>query len=110
MGVAAQVVRVLSREPENRPRDPMPAHCCHAVNHVVIGIGMPRAVNLGIRLVWSGNERKNGERTSLIRHEETVPVRDVFLSINPARVPVGPLRRIPMRLHERPGTVIRARD
>ena len=36
-----------------------------------------------------------------------MPARDVFLSVNPARVSVGPLSRIPIRLHERAGVLIR---
>lgn len=37
-------------------------------------------------------------------------MRDVFLGVNPARIPVGPLSRIPIRMHERPGVLIRALD
>ena len=36
--------------------------------------------------------------------------RDVFLSVNPARVSVGPLSRIPIRLHESAGMLIRPLD
>ena len=61
---------------------------------------MPRAIDLGVGLVWPGSERKDGEQASLIGYEKAVSVRDVFLSINPARVSVGPLSRIPIRLHE----------
>lgn len=85
----------------------MPTHCGHTVNHVVVGIGMPRAIDRRVGLVWPGSERKDGERPSFIGHEEAVPVRDVFLSVNPARVPFGPLSRIPNRLHERPGMLMR---
>ena len=88
----------------------MPTHCGHTVNHVVVGVGMPRAIDLGVGLVWPGSERKDGERPSLIGHEEAVSVRDVFLSVNPARVPFGPLSRIPIRLHERAGMRIGTLD
>lgn len=37
-------------------------------------------------------------------------VRDVFLSINPARVPFRPLCSIPIRLHERAGVLTRPGD
>ena len=108
MGVAAQVVRVLSCEPENRPRDPTPTHRGHAVNHIVVGIGMPRAIDLGVGLVRPGNEGKDSKRSLVVGHKETVSACDVFLSVNAARVPVGPLCRIPIRLHERPSMRIRA--
>ena len=85
----------------------MPTHCGHAVNDVVVGIGMPRTIDLRVGLVWPGSERKDGERPSLIGYEKAVSVRDVFLSINPAWVPFGPLRRIPILLHERAGMLIR---
>lgn len=101
---------MFRRESEHRPRDSMPAHRGHAVNHVVVSVGMPRADNLGLGLVWTGSERKDGERPGFIGHEKAVSVRDVFLSINPARVPFGPLSRIPVRLHERAGMLIRALD
>ena len=74
------------------------------------GIGMPCAVNLGIRLVGSWSEGENSKRPLIIGHKETVSARDVFLSVNPARIPVGPLSRVPMRLHERPSMLIRAHD
>jgi len=101
---------VLYREREDRPSDAAPAYSGHAVDDVVVGVGMPRAIERRVGLVWPGSERKDSERTSLIRHEETVPVRDVFLSVNPARVPVGPLCNIPIRLHESPSMLIRALD
>lgn len=110
VGVAAQVVSVLSSEAENCPRDPTPTHRGHAVNDVVVGIGMPRAIDLGVGLVWPGSECKDGERPSLIGHEKAVSVRNVFLSVNAARIPVGPLCRIPIRLHERPGMRIGTQD
>ncbi len=110
VGVAAQVVRVLSCEPENRPRDPTPTHRGHAVNHVVVGVGMPCPDNLGVGLVWPGSERKDGERPLVVGHKEAVSACDVFLSVNPARVSVGPLSRIPIRLHESPGMLIRPLD
>ena len=69
---------------------------------------MPRAVDLGIGLVRPRNKRKDGERPGFIGHEETVSVCDVFLSVNAARVSVGPLRPIPIRLHKCPSMLIRA--
>ena len=110
MGVAAQVVRALCRELEDCPSDTAPAYCGDAVNHVVVGIGMPSTDNLGVGLVWPGSERKDGERPSRIGHEEAVSARDVFLSVNATRVSVGPLCRIPVRLHERAGLLIRTLD
>ena len=108
VGVAAQVIRVLSRELEDSPTNTAPPYRGHAVNDVVVSIGMPRAFDLGVGFVWTGYERKNGERPSLIGHKEAVSVRDVFLSVNATRVSVGPLSRIPIRLHERAGVRIRA--
>ena len=108
VGVAAQVVRVLSCEPENRPRDPTPTHRGHAVDDVVLSLGMPCADNLGVGLVWTGSERKDGERPLAVVHKEAVSACDVFRSVNPARVSLGPLSRIPIRLHERPSMRIRA--
>lgn len=110
VGVATQVVSVLSRKVENCPRDPMPAHCCHAVNHVVLSLEMPCAVDLGIRLIRSWSEGENSKWPLIVSHKETVPVRDVFLSVNVARVSEGPLSRIPIRLHKRAGMHIRAPD
>lgn len=110
VGVAAQVVRALCRELEDCPGDTVSAHRGHTVNHVVVGIRMPSAVDLGVGFVWPGCERKDGERPSLIGHEETVAARDVFLSVNAARVSVGPLSRVPVRLHERPSMLIRTLD
>lgn len=110
MGVAAQVIRVLSRELEDRPSNTSPSHRGHAMNDVVVSIGMPRAFDLGVGFVWIGYERKDGERPSLIGHKEAVSVRDVFLSVNPAWVSVGPLSRIPMRLHEGAGVLTRPGD
>lgn len=78
------------------------------MNHVVIGVGVPRAIDRRVGIVWPGSKRKNGEGPSLIGYEKAVSVRDVFLSINVARIPVGPLSRIPIRLHERPSMLIRA--
>lgn len=110
VGVAAQVIRVLSCELEDSPSDTAPAHRGHAVNDVLVSIGMPRAFDLGVGFVWTGCERKDGERPSLIGHKEAVSVRDVFLSVNATRVSVGPLSRIPVRLHECPGMLIGALD
>ena len=110
VGVAAQVIRALGRKAENCPRDPTPTHRGHAVDDVVFSLGMPRTIDLGVGLVWSGSERKDGERPGFIGHEKAVSVRDVFLSINPARVPFGPLSRIPIRLHESAGMRIGTLD
>jgi hypothetical protein len=110
MGVAAQIVSVLSREREDHSSNTLSSHRSHAVNHVVVGVGMPRADNLGVGLVWPGSERKDGEWPLVVGHKEAVFARDVFLSVNPARVSVGPLSRIPIRLHERPGMLIRPLD
>ena len=110
VGVAAQVIRVLDREREDRPSDAVTAYRGHAVNDVVVGIGMPCAFDLGVGFVWTGCERKDGERPSLIGHEEAVSARDVFFSINATRVSVGPLSRVPIRLHECPSMLIRALD
>ena len=110
MRVTAQVIRALCRELEDRPSNTAPAHRGHAVDDAVVGIRMPRAVDLGVGLVWPGSEREYGERPSLIGHEETVSARDVFFSINATRVSVGPLSRIPVRLHERAGMLIRPLD
>ena len=110
MGVAAQVIRVLSREAENRPRDPTPTHRGHAVNHVVVGVGMPCAIDRRVGLVWPGSERKDGVSLLVVGHKEAVFACDVFLSVNATRVSVGPLSRIPMHLHEHPGVLIRALD
>ncbi len=101
---------MLSSEAENRPSNTATAHRRDAVNHVVLSLGMPYAVDLGIRLVGSWSEGENSKRPLIVGHKETVSARDVFLSINLARIPVGPLSRIPMRLHERPGMRIRALD
>ena len=110
VGVAAQVIRVLSRELEDNPSDTTPAHRGYAVNHVVVGVGVPRAIDRRVGLVWPGSERKDGERPLVVGHNETVSVRDVFLSVNAARISVGPLSRIPVRLHERTGLRIRTLD
>ena len=110
VGVATQVVSVLSCEAENRPRDSMPAHCSDAVKHVVISIGMPRAVNLCVGFVRPWSEGENSKRPLIVDHKETVSARGVSLSVDAARIPVGPLSRIPILLHERPGILIRALD
>ena len=110
VGVAAQVIRALGRKAENRPSNASPAHRGYAVNDVVVGIGMPRTIDLGVGLVGPGSEREDGERASLIDHKEAVSACDVFLGINPARVSFGPLSRIPIRLHESAGMLIRPLD
>lgn len=101
---------MLSREREDRPSNTAPPYRGHAVDDSVFNIRMPRAVDLVVGLVWAGSERKDGERPSLIGHEETVSARDVFLSVNATWVSIGPLSRIPVRLHERPGMLIRPLD
>jgi len=60
--------------------------------------------------IRSGSERKDSKRPLIVGYKETVSGRDIFLSINAARIPVGPLSRIPIRLHERPGMLVRALD
>ena len=110
VGVAAQVIRVLSRELEDNPSDTAPAYRGHAVNHVVVGAGMPRAFDLGVGFVWTGCERKDGERSLLVGHEETVSAHDVFFSINATWVSFRPLSCIPVRLHKHAGMLIRALD
>lgn len=110
VGVAAQVIRALGRKAENCPRDPTPTHRGHAVNYVVVGIGMPCADNLGVGLVWPGSEGKNSKRPLIVGDNETVSACDVFLGINPVRVSVGPLSRIPIRLHESAGMRIGTLD
>ena len=101
---------MLSREREDRTSNAVPAHRGHAVNHVVVGVGLPRAIDRRVGLVRPGTERKDGKRPGFIGYEEAVFVRDVFLSVNAARVPFGPLSRIPIRLHERAGVLIRPLD
>jgi len=97
---------MLSYKAENRPSDSMPAHRSDAVKHVVIGIGMPRAVNLCLGFVRPWGEGEDSKRPLIVGHKETVSARDVFLSVDAARIPVGPLSLIPIRLHERPGMLI----
>lgn len=101
---------MLSYKAENRPSDSMPAHRSDAVKHVVIGIGMPRAVNLCLGFVRPWGEGEDSKRPLIVGHKETVSARDVFLSVDAARIPVGPLSLIPIRLHERPGMRVRALD
>lgn len=106
VGVAVQVVRVLDREREDRPSDAVPAYRGHAVNDVVVGIGMPCAFYLCVGFLRPRRKAKDGERPSLIGHEEAVAARDVFFCVNSARVAVWPLCRVPIRLHETPGMII----
>lgn len=80
------------------------------MNRVVVGVGMPRAIDRRVGLVWPGSEREDGEWPLVVGHKETVFARDVFLSVNAARVSVGPLSRIPIRLHERLSMIIRPLD
>mgnify|MGYP001691110844 CR=1 FL=1 len=108
VGVAAQVICVLCRELEDRLSNTAPAHRGYSVNHVVVGVGMPKALNLCVGLIWPGSEGKNSKRPLIVGDNETVSARDVFLGINPAWVSVGPLCNIPIRLHERPSMRIRA--
>lgn len=102
VGVAAQVIRALGCKAENRPGNASPAHRGDAVNHVVVGIGTPSSLDIGVGLVWPGCKGKHCERSLVVGHKEAVPARDVLFCVNPAGVPVGPLSRIPIRLHERP--------
>ncbi len=82
----------------------------HAVNHVVLSLGMPCAVNLCVGFVRPWGEGEDSKRSLIVGYKETVSARNVFLSINPARIPVGPLSRIPMRPHERAGMHVRPLD
>ena len=110
VGVAAQVIRALGCKAENRPGNASPAHRGDAVNHVVVGIGTPSSLDIGVGLVRARSKGKDCERPGFIGHEKAVSVRDVILSVNVARIPVGPLSRIPIRLHERAGVLIRTLD
>ena len=110
VGVAAQVIGAGGREAEDRPSDTVPAHRSHAVDDVVVGLGMPCAVDLGVSFVWPGSEREDGEGPLVVGHKEAVFACDVFLSVNPARVSAGLLSRIPIRLHERAGMLIHPLD
>ena len=80
------------------------------MNHVVVGIGTPSSLDIGVGLVRARSKGKDCERPGFIGHEETVSACDVFLSVNPAWVSVGPLCRILIRLHESPGMLIRPLD
>ena len=62
VGVAAQVLSVLSREAENCPRDPTPTHRGHAVDDVVFSLGMPCAVDPGIGFVRPWSEGEDSKR------------------------------------------------
>ena len=104
--VAAQVVRVLSRELENCPRNPTPAHRRHTVNHVVLSLGMPCAVDLCVGFVRTWREGEDGERSILVGDEETVSARDVCLRIDPPWVAVRPLGCVPILPHERASVLI----
>ena len=89
---------------------PCPRTASHAVNDVVVGIRTPSALDIGVGPVWPGSERKDAERPLFVGHKETVSACDVFFSVNPARIPVGPLGGVPIRLHESAGMLIRALD
>lgn len=110
VSVATQVVSVLSCEAEDRPSNTASAHRRHTVNHVVVGIGMPSTVDLCVGFVRARSKGKDCEWPGFSGHEKAVSVRDVFLSINPARVPFRPLCSIPIRLHERAGVLTRPGD
>ena len=110
VGFATQVVSVLSCEAEDRPSNTASAHRRHTVNHVIIGIRTPRAVNLGVRLIRSRSEGEDSKWPLIVGYKETASARDVFLSVDSSRIPVGPLSRIPISLHERPGMLIRVLD
>ena len=104
--VTAQVVRVLSGEPENRPSNSASAHRRHTVNHVVLSLGMPCAVDLCVRFVRTWREGEDGERSILVGDEETVLARDVCLRIDPPWVAVRPLGCVPILPHERASVLI----
>ena len=106
VGVATQVVSVLSCEAEDCPSNTASAHRRHTVNHVIIGIRTPRAVNLGVRLVRTWREGEDGERSILVGDEETVLARDVCLRIDPPWVAVRPLGCVPILPHERASVLI----
>ena len=101
---------MLRCKAENCPSDAVSAYRGHAVNRVVVGVGMPSAIDRRVGLVWPGSEREDGEGPLVVGHKEAVFACDVFLSINPARVSAGPLSRIPIRLHERAGMLIHPLD
>ena len=101
---------MLSSEAENRPSNTATAHRRDAVNHVVLSLGMPYAVDFCVGFVRSWGEGKDSKRPLIVGYKETVSAYDVFLSVNAAGIPVGPLSRIPMRLHERPGMRVHALD
>ncbi len=106
VSVATQVVSVLSCEAEDRPSNTASAHRRHTVNHVIIGIRTPRAVNVGVRLVRTWREGEDGERSILVGDEETVLARDVCLRIDPPWVAVRPLGCVPILPHERASVLI----
>ena len=110
VGVAAQVIGGGGREAENHPRDPVPTRRSDAVNDVVVDIGVPGAVDLGIGLVGTPSKGENGEWTGIIGHEKTVSTRDVFFRINAVWVSFGPLGCVPIFLYKRAGMVIRDLD
>ena len=101
---------MLRREAEDRPSDTATTYRGHSVDDVVVGIEMPGTIDLSVGLVWPRNKGKDGERPLVVGHKETVPARDVFLSVDASRIPVGPLSHIPIRLHERPGVRVRPLD
>ena len=82
MGVAAQVVRMLRCKAENCPSDAVPARCRHTVNHVIIGIRTPRAVNLGVRLIRPWSEGEDSKRPLIVGYKEAAFARDVFFGVN----------------------------
>lgn len=84
----------------------MPTHRGHTVNHVVLSLGMPRAVDLGIRLVGSWSEGEDSKRPLIVGYKETVSARDVCLRIDPPWVAVRPLGCVPILPHERASVLI----
>ena len=110
MGVAAQVSGAGGREAENRPRDSMTAYRSHAVDDVVVGIGVPSAGDLCVRFVRTWREGEDGERSSLVGDEETVLAHNVFLRIDAPWVAVRPLGCVPIHPHERASVLIGAFD
>ena len=57
----------------------MSAYRGHAVNHVVVGVGMPSAIDRRVGLVWPGSEREDGEGPLVA----LVGVPDVAVALTP---------------------------
>ena len=97
---------MFRRESEDRPHNPMPTHRGHAVDDVVVGIGVPSTGDLCVRFVRTWREGEDGERSILVGDEETVLARDVCLRIDPPWVAVRPLGCVPILPHERASVLI----